>query len=315
MLSWEERRQLVKIANLYHIDGWTQEQIAKKMRVSRPVISKSLQKAKEFGIVEVYIKDESVRTVELEKRLEQKFELKDSLVLPSFGLTSEMIKRAVGQAGAHYLSKNMKDVKSIGVSWGTTLTELVREFPFELREGIKVVPLEGGMGRQRVEIHANQLAYELAKKMNGKCSYLYAPAIVGSDELKERLMGMEDIKDVLEEGKNVDIALISMGNPYKASTLETIGYLQESDLHQLREMGAVGDIGFRFFNGSGEPIDGSLNKKVIGVSLEEIKQINLVIAVVAGSHKSESVLAALRGKLIDVLITDEHTATAVLQED
>lgn len=46
MLSWEERRSLVKIANLYYNDGWTQEQIAKKLGVSRPVISKSLQKAR-----------------------------------------------------------------------------------------------------------------------------------------------------------------------------------------------------------------------------------------------------------------------------
>jgi len=57
MLSWEERRQLVKTANLYYIEGMTQEQIAKKVGVSRPVISKPLQKAKEYGIVEVFIKD------------------------------------------------------------------------------------------------------------------------------------------------------------------------------------------------------------------------------------------------------------------
>lgn len=47
MLSWEERRQLVKVASLYYIEGFTQEQIAKKIGVSRPIISKQLQKAKE----------------------------------------------------------------------------------------------------------------------------------------------------------------------------------------------------------------------------------------------------------------------------
>ncbi|MCJ7992764.1 helix-turn-helix domain-containing protein [Priestia sp. OVS21] len=71
MLNWEERKQMVKLANLYYIEGWTQQQIAKKVGVSRPIISKLLQRAKELGIIEVYIKDESVHTVDLELKLEK----------------------------------------------------------------------------------------------------------------------------------------------------------------------------------------------------------------------------------------------------
>ncbi|MGJ7919030.1 sugar-binding transcriptional regulator [Neobacillus sp. LXY-4] len=313
MLSWEERRQLVKIANLYYNDGWTQEQIAKKIGVSRPVISKYLQKAKDAGIVEVYIKDETVHTVELENDLEKKFGLKDAVVVPTFGLTPDMIKRAVGQSGAYYVSKNIKNCNRLGISWGTTLAELVREYPYERRLNMKIIPLEGGMGSQHVEIHANQLAYELAKKMHCKCSYLYAPAIVETEELKERLMAMEDIKAVLEEGKNVDVALIGIGNPHKSSTLEEIGYLQESDVKHLREVGAVGDIGFRFFDKTGTAVNDELNNKVIGISLEQLKEVKEVIAVTEGAHKLESLLGALNGKLINVLITDEHTATALIK--
>ncbi|AGK53799.1 transcriptional regulator [Bacillus sp. 1NLA3E] len=116
---------------------------------------------------------------------------------------------------------------------------------------MKVIPLEGGIGRHHVEIHTNQLAYELAKKMHCTCSYLYAPAIVEIEELKERLMSMEDIKAVLEESKSVDTAFIGIGNPHQASTLKKIGYLQEEDLNHLREVRAVGDIGFRFFDRTG----------------------------------------------------------------
>ncbi|MRH41522.1 sugar-binding transcriptional regulator [Aquibacillus halophilus] len=314
MLNWEERRQLVKIANLYYNDGWTQEQIAKKFGVSRPVISKSLQKAKENGIIEVFIKDETVHTVELEQQLERKFGLEDAVVVPISGQTPDIVQQSVGQAGAYYLSKNLKSVNSLGVSWGSTLATLVREYPFELREGIKVIPLEGGMGRKRVEIHSNQLAYELAKKMGGSCSYLYAPATVETEELRERLMVMEDINEVLHEGEQVDIALIGIGNPYKDSTLAELGYLQEDDLEELRKMGVVGDMGFRFFNRVGEPVN-TFNKNIIGISLEQIKQIKKVITVVAGSHKAECVLAALKGDYINVLIIDEQTAIELLREN
>lgn len=313
-VDWQEKRQLVKVSSMYYNDGWTQAQIAGKLGVSRPVISKLLQKAKDEGIVKVYIKDESVHTVELERKLERYFGLNDVVVVPNNGLTGEIAKREVGQAGANYISNNLKDVKSIGISWGQTLSNVVLEYPFERREEVTVVPLEGGMGVRQVQIHANQLASELAKKLHSTCTYLYAPAIVETEELKDRLMGMQDVQTVLESGRNVDIALIGIGNPFTDSTLMKLGYLQEEDLLHLREVGTVGDIGFRFFDENGQPIHDTLNTKVIGITLEELKSVKKVIAVVEGAHKVESILGALKGKFIDVLITDELTASAILKK-
>lgn len=313
-VEWQEKRQLVKVSSMYYHDGLTQAQIAQKLGVSRPVISKLLQRAKDEGIVKIYIKDESVHTVELERQLEQYFGLSDAVVVPNNGLSEEMAKREVGQAGASYISNNIKDVKSIGISWGETLAHLVQEYPYERREDVTVVPLEGGMGVKQVQIHANQLANDLAKKLQSTCTYLYAPAIVETEELKERLMGMEDVQTVLEIGRNVDVALIGIGNPYANSTLMRLGYLQEHDLTQLREVGTIGDIGFRFFDENGVPINDSLNTKVIGITLAEFQKIKKVIAVVEGQHKVESILGALKGKFIDVLITDELTASAIIKK-
>lgn len=314
MLNWAERRQLVKIANLYYIDGWTQQEISKKIGISRPVISKLLQRAKDEGVVDVYIKDESQHTVELEKQIENHFGLREVVVVPTLGFTAEMTRKAIGQAAAHYLSQTLdRSVQKFGISWGHTLAQVVKEYPFERRENINIVPLFGGMGIKKVEIHANQLAYELAKKMNGTCSYLYAPAILETVELKERLAATEDISLILDEGKNVDVALISMGSPYKNSTLKEIGYLKEEDTQKLRKAGAVGDIGSRFFDQDGTPIEGSLNDRIIGISLQQLKQIPHVICVVEGTYKAESLEAALRGKYLHTLIVDEQIALALLR--
>ncbi|MBG9813670.1 transcriptional regulator [Bacillus endophyticus] len=314
VVGWEERRQLVKVANLYYMDGWTQEQIAKKVGVSRPIVSRILQKARDSKVVEVYIKDENIHTVGLEQQLEKRYGLKDAVVVPTIGLTTDMIKKAVGQASAYYLSKYLKkmNVSQLGISWGSTLAELVKEYPFERKEQMNIVPLVGGMGTQHVEIHANQLAYELAKKMSCKCSYLYAPAIVETRELKDRLVSMDEIYSVLEEGKKVDVALIGLGNPYKGS-MRNLGYLKDNDLKQLRKLGVVGDIGSRFFNESGIVVDHPLNDKVIALPLEQLKKVKEVIGVVEGTHKMESTQAALKGNYLDVLIIDEQTALALLE--
>ena len=314
-MDWQDKRQLVKVSNLYYRDGLTQAQIAKKMGVSRPVISKLLQRAKDEGIVEIFIKDESLHTVNLELEIESRFDLCDVIVVPNKGNSDALTMKAVGLAGAEYLSKNMSDIHSIGVSWGTTVAQVIKEYPYEQRKGIQVIPLEGGMGVRAVEIHANHLANELSKKLNGFCSYLYAPAIVGTKELKTRLMEMQDIKEVLDAGREVDLALIGIGNPHKESTLMKIGYLKDEDIMKLKELGAVGDIGFRFFDEFGIQIEDSLNDKVIGISLGELKHIKKVIAVTVGEHKVKSVLGALRGGYIDVLITDEKTAEAITEKN
>jgi DNA-binding transcriptional regulator LsrR (DeoR family) len=174
--------------------------------------------------------------------------------------------------------------------------------------------LAGGMGSQHVDIHANQLAYELAKKMNAACSYLYVPAFIESEDLKERLVKMNDVKHVLEEGKNVDMALVGLGNPYHDSILKKIGYLNDQDIEEFKKVGAVGDISSRFVNINGEPINHTINERVIGIKLEDINQIKFVIGVAEGMNKVESVLGALNGHYLDVLIIDETTAAAILEK-
>lgn len=311
MMNWEERRQIVKVSRLYYFEGQTQAEIAKKIGVSRPVISKLLNKARETGIVEIYIKDENAHTVELEHRLEKKYQLKEAIVVPSSGRDPEMIKHSLGKAASFYISKNINGKKSLGISWGSTLAKFVQEYPFEQHQQLKIIPLVGGMGRKLVDIHSNLLAYQLAQKMNTDCSYLYAPAMVETTELKARLIQSEDIAMVLEEGRNVDMAVVGIGNPFEGSTMTTMEYLKEEDLRSLKQAGAVGDIGSRFYDQAGNEIKHPLNDLVIGLDISEYKKIPEVIGIVEGTHKVESIRAALRGGYLDVLVIDDATADLI----
>ncbi|GKW44799.1 sugar-binding transcriptional regulator [Planococcus sp. NCCP-2050] len=311
MMNWDERRQIVKVSRLYYFDGLTQAEIAKKMGVSRPVISKLLNKARENGVVEIYIKDENAHTVELERRLEKKYQLKEAIVVPAAGRDPEMIKHSLGKAASFYISKNLNGKKSLGISWGSTLAKFVQEYPYEQHQQLKIIPLVGGMGRRLVEIHSNLLAYQLSQKMNTDCSYLYAPAMVETIELKRRLIESEDIAMVLEEGRNVDMAVVGIGNPYEGSTMATMQYLTKDDLESLREAGAIGDIGSRFYDHSGNEIKHPLNELVIGLDINEYKKIPEVIGIVEGSHKVESIRAALKGNYLNVLVIDDVTADLI----
>lgn len=314
MLKKEEKKQLIKIAKMYYFEELTQAKIAKKLGVSRPVISKMLQRAREEGIVEIRIHDEGFDVTELEQAISQYFQLDDVVVALTENMSKELKQTALGRTAATYLSNIIKDAKTIGVSWGKSLYTMVQEYPVEQREGIKVIPLVGGIGTKAVELHANQIAYEWAKKMNGESESLYAPAVAETLSLREDLLRSPHIASVLEQGKKVDLAIVGIGNPYQESTIEEIGYLGKSDIQKLKEAQVVGDIGSKYILQDGRVANHVLNQKAIGIELDDLKKVKRVIGIAAGIHKVESIIAALKGGYLHVLITDDQTASAIVNQ-
>ncbi|WP_338042355.1 sugar-binding transcriptional regulator [Paenibacillus alba] len=312
LLNSEERKLIVKICKLYYFESWTQEKIAVKFGISRPAVSKLLQKARDESIVEILIHDDRLETSDLEKEIETAFDLRQVLVVPTRDLNQDLIYSTVGKATSQFVLKSMKQTERIGVSWGTTLFHMVKEFPFEQKENLKIIPLVGGMGNDKTEIHSNQIAYELSKKMGVKCESLYAPAVVETELLRDQLVQLPYIASVLEEGKQIDMALVGIGNPFAMSTMEQIGYLSQDVLQELKSLHAVADINSRFIDQNGELCKHPINDKVIGIELEHLKTVKMVIGIAVGLHKIDSILAALKGKYVHVLITDELTASSLV---
>ncbi|WP_126426786.1 sugar-binding domain-containing protein [Brevibacillus marinus] len=123
MDSWTEKRELVRVAKLYYMQGLTQADIAQKIGVTRPIISKLLQRAKEMGIVEIIIKDETVSMVELEQQLERLYALEEAIVVPAAEHDSpELVKQEVGKAAALHLSKLIGSCPSRNGSPGSSAT-------------------------------------------------------------------------------------------------------------------------------------------------------------------------------------------------
>ncbi|UYZ12252.1 sugar-binding transcriptional regulator [Brevibacillus sp. WF146] len=312
MYNWTEKRELVRVAKMYYMMELTQAEIAKKMGVSRPVISKLLQRAKDTGIVEIFIRDETVSMVELEQQLEAAYGIDEVIVVPAHGSDNEeIVKQQVAKAAAQHLTRWIRNKKRVGISWGTTLYHLVNEYPYEKHHKMKVYPLVGGIGRHRIEIHSNQLAYEWSKKLGGTCQFLYAPAIVESVELKRQLLESSDIGALLEEAKKVELAVVGVGNPFE-STMEQMGYLKAEDIEHLRAAQAIGDISSRFYNRDGEEIGNSLNDRVIGLELADFRRIPTVVGVASGTKKLEAVWGVLQGGYFDKLVIDEALAEALL---
>jgi DNA-binding transcriptional regulator LsrR (DeoR family) len=110
----------------------------------------------------------------------------------------------------------------------------------------------------------------------------------------------------------LDIALVGIGSMEPSRMLAVSGNIfSRKERAELQRIGAVGDICFRFFDAEGEPIKSSLMKRVIGIDLVKLRACKRVVGVAGGVPKVQAILGALRGGLIDVIITDQRTAQAL----
>lgn len=311
-MNTSEERNLIKAATLYYKEGLTQAQIAKRFGVSRSLISKWLIAARKQGYIEIFFNSEEVYAVDLELKLEQLFGLKSAVVINTTSLSSNEIAKTSGQTAALAIKDLLAHAQHIGVSWGNSIKNLVTQFPFENYPDKVFIPLVGGMGTSHFEIHANQLCYEFAHKTHSSAEYLYAPAFVENDALRQSLAANTIVNPVLAAAKNVDLALVSVSSPFHPNTMSEIGYLSEQEIADLHRLGVVGDMNSRFFDKDGHEVDHELNHNVLGVSIEELKKIPNVVAIAYEETKWPGIYHACQNKLITNLITTDTIAKHVV---
>jgi deoxyribonucleoside regulator len=130
---------------------------------------------------------------------------------------------------------------------------------------------------------------------------------------------MEDssFKETISLFDRVTIAISGIGALSSSvdSLYLTAGYLQKEDLIKLRESKAVGDVFGHFFNVRGELCNPELEMRTIGIEPQQLKKVGCSIAVAGGNHKSLAILGALRGQVINTLVTNLSTAIDILEKD
>jgi DNA-binding transcriptional regulator LsrR (DeoR family) len=153
----------------------------------------------------------------------------------------------------------------------------------------------------------------MAQAFGARPRLLPAPGIVTSKLVRDALLADPQISSTLALAARADIALVGIGRPTPNSVVMQAGILTEEEFGQLEARGAVGDIALRFFDANGSPVEHEINDRIIGLDLEQLRGIPRVVGVAGGEEKWGVVRAALRGELLHVLVTDEGTATRLLE--
>lgn len=306
-------RLLEKVARLYYKDDLTQQEIAGQLGMSRPKVARLLKQAKERGIVKIEIVS-ALALSGLERTLERRFGLKEAVVVRVDGSNEALVRREIGAAAANCFLRVVNEGDTVAVSWGRTLFELVGSLrPQHVRA--RIVQMVGGFGRIDINIHASELARRIAERLDGSYMPLHAPAIVQSAMLHRAMMEDVHVREVMEAARQARVALVGVGTPDQHSVLVESGYLSTEEMEEIKRE-AAGDICAQFFTAQGQVCDSHFHhQRVVGLPLADLQRIEYVLAAAGGVSKAGAILGALRGRLANILITDEDTAEAVLKLD
>ena len=119
----------------------------------------------------------------------------------------------------------------------------------------------------------------------------------------------------LSAARGAHIMLFGVGSVSTSTTLFEGAYIDAIVLDELIELGAVGEIGGRFYDAAGEPVSSSLVERTVSVPLDAVRACPTSILVSGGVHRRESILGALRGGFATILVTDTETAEWLVMQE
>lgn len=303
----------VRVAELYYEENKTQDEVGALLGITRWKVGRLLTRAREAGIVRIEIIHPRARRLDVERQLRDRFGLKDAVVVP-LPADDEEVNPRVAQAAADYLAAVRPVPRTLGVSWGRTLDEVARLLAPGWTVGVQVVQINGGVSLNSKQGTAAQTAVTIAQKGHGQATLLPIPAILEQVETKRAIERDRAVASVRALGASASAYLYSAGVAGASSVHVDSGYLTESDVDDLVSKGAVGDVVGRYINSAGKIVDSALDERTVGIGLDELRAADHAIFVVAGDAKHDVARAVVTSGLCSVIVTDEATAHALLEE-
>lgn len=314
MVSKNEKGLLFKVSKLYYEDNKTQAEIGREVHTSRSTVSRLLQKAREEGVVEITLKYPWERDIALECRFLDQFQLKKAVILKSYGQSHREIIRGLGFLAAEFLNQIIQEGDIISCSYGRTVASTIQALNPSRRLNITVVQMIGALSVENPFMDGPDLVRLLAEKYQGDYRYLLGPLVVKNTEIRDALISQMRFQQTLDLSRSARIGLCGIGGMVEETPSPIWqNYIGEEEWHDLIALGARGHFAANFLNEDGLILNADINTRVLGLSLLDLKKIPNMIAVAGGIQKVRAIHSALKGKYMNILITDDSAALEIFK--
>lgn len=306
-VDWADEEQLLRIAWYYYVDELTQDEIAKRMSISRASAGRFLERCRTLGIVNFSIHSQHYDAFQYSRDLREKYGLTEAIVVPD-GIASDDpndINKRLGRGVAQYLQSRLKEGETLGVGWGETVGHALASLTPNAVSSVRLVTLTGGAG---MYFRSWMGLRSFSRGPGTSDGVIPAPIVTSTAELARGLNEEPEVKAVLALAAAADHAVIGIGGVSGLPTLVQVRYVTDNELGDIAKAGGVGDVLGEFYDHAGNFIDVPIHSRRIGIGTAELKKIPNVVAAAGGVEKVPAIRGALHGGYIDVLVTDEAAA-------
>lgn len=297
---------------LYYIAGNTQDEIARKLGVSRQTAQRLVSLAVSEKLIKVRLDHPIGRCIELSEQVREVHGLQMCEVVPSDpGSPSETL--GVAEAAATELERYLVSQHPVIVAMGTgrmlrAMAEQVS--PMDCPQH-KVISLVGNIAPDG-SASLFDVVSRIGDRVKAPHYPMPLPVIANTVHEKNLLLEQKTLRNVLELAKQADVTFVGIGTVDETAALLRDGFVRQDEIRALVRAGAVGEITGWAFNVEGQLVEGMTNDRVLSVPLRQPAPDN-VIGVVMAAARLRAVKGAINGKLISGLITNEKMAELLLE--
>src|SRR6478735_1581022 len=196
-----------------------------------------------------------------ERELEQRYGLTEAVVAGhgiDIGAPGRPAAYAsVGRAAAALLMRRLSANDVLGFTWGPEQAAVAEALSPGVASCRAVVQLDGAMSAAAYQTGTEFILGRCADVL--RATTIRLPAPLYADPSTVASMRSDSlISRTLEAGRRADVMLFGVGAVSTSTTLFEGSFLDTKMLDELISLGAVGEIGGRFFDAHGVPVDTEL---------------------------------------------------------
>ncbi len=312
-MAGNDQDLMISVAIDYYEKDLSQKQIAEKYRISRVTVSNILKRSREEGIVDIRVNKKPSLAFSLRTELQSCLGM-DRVVVCASDAEETRTRITVGRAASDLLKSVLRDDITIGISYGSTLSETVHQLIVRKHfHNTRVVQLLGALGSRDPMQDGFELARTLSAKIDGTYRVIQAPLLVQDERLKEMLLNEPQIAAVMAIARAADVAVLGVSsNRPEISGIVRAGFLTSEESAALYAEGAVGNVCGIHFGINGEVLPLPLNGRTLAIAPDDLRAIPLRIAVACGVRKADAILGAIRARFANAVVTDTDAALAMI---
>lgn len=298
---------------LYYIAGRTQDDIAQILNISRPAAQRLVSLCRSEGLISFKLNHPISNCMDLAERLRDRFELEHCDVAPSDS-SAETGRLGVASMGGVLIERWLRSRKSLVMALGTGRSmraSIERVLPMSCPLH-RLVSLVGTISPDGSASPFDTLV-KLAEITKSQHFPMPLPLYVSSSEERQLLLNVESVRRIRAIAGEADVWLMGISQIGDDAVLYRDGFMSRSELLEHVRHGAVGEVTGWVFDADGNILESGTNLRVTSVPPERGSR-RLRICIGQGAAKVAALRAALKGRIVNGLVTDEDTAQALLAD-